>query len=157
MLCAGSPDTPEIGEETTAAVRALREARGDGVHWVQAMVPKPHVIQLLTHAAAFVCPSVYEPLGIVNLEAMACSTAVVASDVGGIPEVVEDGRTGLLVHYDPDDPETFEAGIAAAVNAVCADPARAAALGAAGRQRAVDVFGWDAIARQTLEVYGSLL
>ncbi len=156
VLCAGSPDTPEIGEETTAAVQALRHARGSGVHWVQAMVPKPHVIQLLTHATAFVCPSVYEPLGIVNLEAMACNTAVVASDVGGIPEVVEDGRTGLLVHYDPDDPTGFETGIADAVNAVCSDPARAAAFGAAGRQRAVDVFGWDAIARQTLEVYGSL-
>ena len=121
------------------------------------MLPKPHVIQLLTHATVFVCPSVYEPLGIVNLEAMACDTAVVACDVGGIPEVVDDGRTGLLVHYDADDPTGFEAGIAAAVNDVCSDPARAAAFGAAGRQRAVDVFGWDAIARQTLEVYGSLL
>ncbi len=157
VLCAGSPDTPEIGEETTAAVRALREARGDGVHWVQAMVPKPHVIQLLTHATVFVCPSVYEPLGIVNLEAMACRTAVVASNVGGIPEVVEDGRTGLLVHYDAADPAGFESGIAASVNALCADPARAGAFGDTGRRRAVDVFGWDAIARQTLEVYGSLL
>ncbi len=156
VLCAGSPDTPEIGAETTAAVDELREARGDGVLWVQAMVPKPDVIQLLTHASAFVCPSVYEPLGIVNLEAMACGTAVVASDVGGIPEVVEDGRTGLLVHYDADEPIGFEEELAAAVNAVCADPARAEAFGAAGRRRAVEVFGWDAVARQTLEVYRSV-
>jgi alpha-maltose-1-phosphate synthase len=157
VLCAGSPDTPEIGLETTRAVAALRAARKDGVIWVQAMVPKPDLIQLMSHAEVFVCPSVYEPLGIVNLEAMACRTAVVASDVGGIPEVVQDGRTGLLVHYDPDEPQGFEAGLAAAVNSISADPRRAAALGDAGRTRAVDVFGWDAIARQTLDVYTSVL
>lgn len=157
VLCAGSPDTPEIGRETTAAVESLRSARKHGVVWVQAMVPKPHLIQLMSHAAVFVCPSVYEPLGIVNLEAMACRTAVVASDVGGIPEVVEDGRSGLLVHHDPDQPTAFEAELAAAVNTICSDPQRAAAMGAAGRARAVEVFGWDAIARQTLDVYRSVL
>jgi starch synthase len=103
----------------------------------------------------FVCPSVYEPQGIVNLEAMACETPVVASDVGGIPEVVTEG-TGHLVHYDADDADGFEAGIAAAVNTVVADPARSAHMGRAGRQRAVEAFGWDAIARQTLAVYRSV-
>jgi starch synthase len=105
----------------------------------------------------FVCPSVYEPLGIVNLEAMACETAVVASDVGGIPEVVEDGETGLLVHYQADDPAAFEADLAVAVNELVGDPARAAAMGAAGRRRAVDEFGWDTAARRTMAIYESLL
>ena len=141
------------GSRTNAARGARRRRALGAARWC----PSRTSSSCSRTRPSFVCPSVYEPLGIVNLEAMACSTAVVASDVGGIPEVVEDGRTGLLVHYDPDDPDGFEAGIAAAVNAVCADPARAAALGAAGRQRAVDVFGWDAIARQTLEVYGSAL
>ncbi len=156
VLCAGSPDTPQIGAETVAAVEALRAARPGRVHWVQSMVPKPEVIQLLTHATVFVCPSVYEPLGIVNLEAMACGTAVVASAVGGIPEVVVHGVTGELVTLDPADPATFEVGFAEAVNAVCADPVKAAAYGSAGRRRAVETFGWDAVARQTLDVYGSL-
>ena len=121
------------------------------------MLPRADVVQLLTHATVFVCPSVYEPLGIVNLEAMACETAVVASDVGGIPEVVVDGATGLLVHYDRGRPRRLrEADLADAVNAVVLRPGPGAAMGAAGRQRAVDEFGWDAIARQTLEVYGSL-
>ncbi len=113
--------------------------------------------ELLSSATVFACPSVYEPLGIVNLEAMACSTAVVASAIGGIPEVVVDGETGTLVTYTPDDAEGFERTFAEAVNALCADPAAAAALGAAGRRRAVTEFGWDAIARQTAELYRSLL
>jgi starch synthase len=104
-----------------------------------------------------VCPSVYEPLGIVNLEAMACGTAVVASAVGGIPEVVVDGTTGVLVPYDEADPRGFEAGLARAVSEVLADPGRAAAMGAAGRKRAVEHFGWDAVARQTLQVYERVL
>ncbi len=105
---------------------------------VSEMLPREQVRQVLTHGTVFVCPSVYEPLGIVNLEAMACETAVVASDVGGIPEVVVDGETGLLVHYQADDTTAFEADLAAAVNELLRDPARAAAMGAAGRQRAVD-------------------
>ncbi|TNM00570.1 glycosyltransferase, partial [Corynebacterium tapiri] len=108
-------------------------------------------------ADVFVCPSIYEPLGIVNLEAMACSTAVVASDVGGIPEVVVDGETGTLVHYDENDTRAFEADLAAAVNAMVADRERAAAFGRAGRDRAVDKFSWLEIARQTADVYRSLI
>ena len=104
----------------------------------------------------FVCPSVYEPLGIVNLEAMACGTAVVASGVGGIPEVVADGRTGLLVPYDESDPDAFEKGIADRVNELLDDPARATAMGSAGRERAVREFGWDEIARETVRVYGDV-
>jgi starch synthase len=111
----------------------------------------------MTHAAAFVCPSVYEPLGIVNLEAMACRTPVVASAVGGIPEVVEDGVTGLLVAYHDVSEAQFEAGLAGAVNDLLADPARAEAMGAAGRQRAVEEFGWATIARQTYELYAALI
>jgi len=156
VLCAGAPDTPEIAAETRALVSSLSDAR-PGVVWVQDMLPRADVVALLSHATAFVCPSVYEPLGIVNLEAMACGTAVVASDVGGIPEVVDDGRTGLLVHYDEADPAAFERDLAAALASLLSDPARAAAMGAAGRERAVAEFGWDAIAERTLEVYRSVL
>ncbi len=156
VLCAGAPDTPEIGAETKAAVEALQAAR-PGVVWVPDMLPRTDVVQLLTHATVFACPSVYEPLGIVNLEAMGCETAVVASDVGGIPEVVVDGETGLLVHYEEGEPRGFEAGLAEAVNELVADPERARAMGRAGRERAVTTFGWDAVARQTLEVYRRVL
>jgi starch synthase len=117
------------------------------------MLPTNKIREILTAATVFVCPSVYEPLGIVNLEAMACSTAVVASDVGGIPEVVDAGTTGSLVHYDANDPRTFEADLAAAVNALVADPEKAAAYGVAGRQRCIDEFSWAHIAEQTLEIY----
>ncbi|MGW5055054.1 glycogen synthase [Actinokineospora sp. NPDC004072] len=151
VLCAGAPDTPEIAAETRAAVQRLAAARG-GVHWIQEMLPAAELRQFLTAATVFVCPSVYEPLGIVNLEAMACATAVVASDVGGIPEVVADGETGLLVHCGA-DPAAYEAGLAAAVNALLADPARAAAMGAAGRERAQREFSWESVAAQTVEVY----
>ena len=155
VLCAGAPDTPEIGAATAAAVESLGETR-TGVVWISEMLPRPDVVQLLTHATLFVCPSVYEPLGIVNLEAMACETAVVASAVGGIPEVVADGVTGLLVPYAPAYPEGFEAALAEAVNSLVTDPDRAARMGKAGRARADREFGWDAIARRTVEVYGSL-
>jgi starch synthase len=153
VLCASSPDEPGIGEETAAAVARLRAERGDGVVWIDEQAARPDLIALLTHATVFVCPSVYEPLGIVNLEAMACETAVVASAVGGIPEVVVDGVTGLLVPYDPSNPAALEAGLAEAVNALVADPERARAMGVAGRARAVEEFGWDTIARQTVDVY----
>jgi len=156
VLCAGSPDTPEIGAQTRTAVEALRAGR-DGVVWIEEMLPRPDLVQLLTHATVFVCPSVYEPLGIVNLEAMACDTAVVASDVGGIPEVVVDGRTGLLVHYDEDDTAAFEAGVAAAVNELVADRPRAAAMGRAGRERAEREFSWRTIAEQTVAVYEAVV
>jgi alpha-maltose-1-phosphate synthase len=152
VLCAGAPDTPEIAAEVAGAVERLSQSR-TGVFWVRDMLPVQKIRQILSAASVFVCPSVYEPLGIVNLEAMACATAVVASDVGGIPEVVADGSTGTLVHYDPDDAPGFEAGIAAAVNALVADSERAARYGAAGRQRCIDEFSWARIAEQTLQIY----
>ncbi|BBZ68319.1 glycogen synthase [Mycolicibacterium insubricum] len=156
VLCAGAPDTPEIANETSGAVAALSAAR-TGVFWVQEMLPTPKIREILSAATVFVCPSVYEPLGIVNLEAMACGTAVVASDVGGIPEVVDDGVTGTLVHYDSADEAGFEAGLAEAVNALVADESRAAGYGVAGRERCIDGFSWARIAEQTLAVYQSLL
>lgn len=156
VLLAGAADTPELAAETDQAVAALRAAR-DNVFLVSEMLPRDEVRQVLTHGTVFVCPSVYEPLGIVNLEAMACETAVVASDVGGIPEVVADNETGLLVHYDESDPRTFENEFAAAVNRVLADTERARTMGLAGRARAVKKFGWDAAARKTMEIYTSVL
>ncbi|APU18965.1 glycogen synthase [Actinoalloteichus sp. GBA129-24] len=156
VLCAGAPDTPEIGEEIGRAVAELAATR-PGVFWIQRMLDPAEVRQVLSHATVFVCPSVYEPLGIVNLEAMACGTAVVASDVGGIPEVVDHEETGLLVHLDEKDPLTFQHGLAEAVNALLADPARAAAMGAAGRRRAVTDFSWAGVAEQTVAVYRAAL
>ena len=152
VLCAASPDTPELGAEVSAAIDALREKR-DGVHWLNGHLERSDVRQLLSHALVFACPSVYEPLGIVNLEAMGCEAPVVASDVGGIPEVVVDDQTGLLVHYDADEPGQFEADFATAINKVIADPALARQMGRAGRQRAISDFGWDRIAGRTVEVY----
>jgi len=156
ILCAGAADTPELGAEVAAGVALLQRER-TGVVWIQEMLPRAEVVSLLSAATVFCCPSVYEPLGIVNLEAAACGTAVVASDVGGIPEVVADRETGLLVHYDSADPRAFEAGLAARLTELLADPQRAAAMGAAGRQRAVTEFGWPAIALRTAEVYASAL
>jgi starch synthase len=155
VLLAGAADTPELGKETDAAVAELRDRR-DGVFVVSEMLPREDVRQVLSHAAVFCCPSVYEPLGIVNLEAMACETAVVASRVGGIPEVVDEGRTGLLVDLDPDDPQGFERHFAEAVNQVAGDPATAEEMGRAGRRRAVEEFGWDRVAAQTAELYRTL-
>ncbi|HWM01816.1 MAG TPA: glycogen synthase [Actinophytocola sp.] len=155
VLCAGAPDTPEIAEETRAAVSELAAAR-PGVIWIQKMLQPAEVRQLLSHATVFVCPSVYEPLGIVNLEAMACGTAVVASDVGGIPEVVADGVTGRLVHYDVADESAFRVGLAEAVNQVLADQGLAERMGRAGRERAEQEFSWEGVAEQTVAVYRSL-
>lgn len=156
VLCAGAPDTPEIAAETGAAVAALAARRPD-VHWIQQMLPVAEVVALLSHATVFVCPSIYEPLGIVNLEAMACGTAVVASDVGGIPEVVADGRTGLLVHYDERDTAAYRRGLAEAINRLLADPRRAAEMGAAGRARARREFSWASVAEETVRIYRSVL
>jgi glycosyltransferase involved in cell wall biosynthesis len=147
-----------------AGVAAAR-AEHPNVVWIPEMVDKATVRQLYSHAAVFCCPSVYEPFGIINLEAMACETAVVASAVGGIPEVVVDGETGLLVpfeaqggeSFEPRDPDRFERDLAAAINLLMADPARREAMGKAGRRRAVDHFGWDAIARRTVALYESVV
>jgi starch synthase len=149
VLCAGAADTPELGAEVASLVAGLQSSRS-GVLWIPEMLPKREIIQLLTHALAFVCPSVYEPLGIVNLEAMACGTAVVASRVGGIPEVVDGGVTGLLV--PPQDP----ASLADALNLLLRDRGRADAMGLAGRERAVVEFSWDAVAAQTAALYSEL-
>jgi len=164
VLCAGAPDTPEIAAEIAAKMEVVRATRGN-VIWIEEMLPKPDVIQILGHATAFACPSVYEPMGIVNLEAMACEAAVVATSVGGIPEVVEDGVTGLLVPFDaeadgtgtPVDPAGMAADLAARINELIADPARAEAMGLAGRARAVERFGWDVAAAETLALYERLL
>lgn len=152
VLCAGAPDTPEIAAEVSSAVAELARAR-TGVFWVREMLPINKIREILSAATVFVCPSVYEPLGIVNLEAMACSTPVVASDVGGIPEVVADHQTGLLVHYDATDPRFFEMRLADAVNALVAEPETARKYGEAGRRRCIAEFSWAHIAEQTLEIY----
>jgi starch synthase len=150
VLCAGQADTPELEAEVSGLVKHLRATR-PGVIWIAGMLAKAEVIQILSHATAFACPSLYEPLGIVNLEAMACGTAVVASDVGGIPEVVADAQTGLLV--PPNNP----AALAAALNTLVAGPDLAAAMGRAGRERAVSEFSWSSIALQTAQLYASLV
>jgi alpha-maltose-1-phosphate synthase len=149
VLCAGQADTPDLAAEVAERAGHLRSTR-PGIIWIPAMLAKTEVIQILSHATVFACPSLYEPLGIVNLEAMACGAAVVGSRVGGIPEVVADGRTGLLV--PPGDPDA----LAAALNALITDPDRAAALGRAGRERAVAEFSWAQIAAQTAQLYATL-
>lgn len=157
VLAASSPDEKHIGDEVAAAVSGLRASRPDDVVWIEKQVSKSELIALLSHAAVFACPSIYEPLGIVNLEAMACGTAVVASAVGGIPEVVVNGVTGVLVDYTPDSIADFEANFAAGLIEALDNPSQADAMGAAGRQRAIDHFGWDAIAQQTVDIYRSVL
>ncbi|MFT8395064.1 glycogen synthase [Propionibacterium sp.] len=159
LLLASSPDTPEIAKEFSESLDDLRAEHGSDVIWIEEMAPRDAVREVYSHATVFACPSIYEPLGIVNLEAMACESAVVASAVGGIPEVVDKGVTGLLVDYDPaqaDDPAyvaDFEHRFAEQVNTLTRDPARAAAFGKAGRQRCIDHFSWEAIAAQTIDVY----
>ena len=163
VLCAGSPDTPEIGAEVADGVARLQASR-DGVIWVREMLPRAVVIQLLSHATVFACPSIYEPLGIVNLEAMACETAVVASATGGIVEVVRDGETGFLVKLEqagesiePADPAAFAAEFAERVNELVSDPELAGQMGRAGRIRAIEHFSWPAIADEVVALYEHLL
>ena len=164
VLCAGAPDTPEIAAEMRALVDEVQGETAARIVWIPAMLPKPDVITLYTEAAVFVCPSVYEPFGIINLEAMACETPVVASAVGGIPEIVVPGETGLLVPFEaeggespePRDADGFSRALAAAVNALVADPERCAAMGKAARARVLAKFSWASIARQTLDFYREL-
>jgi alpha-maltose-1-phosphate synthase len=164
VLCAGAPDTPEIATEMTQAVERARAESPHPIVWIQEMLPKEKVITLYTHAAIFVCPSVYEPFGIINLEAMACETPVVASSVGGIPEVVEHGRTGLLVapeaisatEVEPRNPEQFSRDLAAAVNVLLDDPALREDMAGKARARVEQRFSWTNIARQTLDFYQEL-
>jgi starch synthase len=158
VLFPSAPDTPAVGREMRERAAELAGSRGS-VLWLEKVIPRPALIQVLTHATAFICPSVYEPFGLVNVEAMACGTAVVGSAVGGIPEIVADGETGLLVPFEPGpgggpaDPSRFAAGLASAVNRLVAEPDSARAMGAAGRARVLERFSWPAIAAQTVEVY----
>jgi alpha-maltose-1-phosphate synthase len=162
VLCAGAPDTKEIGAEMTARVAEVSAGR-PGVIWIQEMLPRAEVIQFYSHAAVFCCPSVYEPFGIINLEAMACETAVVASAIGGIPEVVVPGETGLLVNlplkegsFDPVDPAAYSRDLAASINQVALDREMRERFGRNGRRRVEEHFSWRAIAEKTLDLYHSL-
>jgi glycogen synthase len=163
VLAAGAPDTKEIAAEMEAAVEEARAVH-PRIVWIAEMVDKPAIRQLYSHAAVFCCPSIYEPFGIINLEAMACRTAVVASAVGGIPEVVVDGETGLLVpfesaggtSFEPRDAARFERDLAAAIMELIRDPERREGMARAGRQRAVDHFSWTSIAEQTVALYRAL-
>jgi alpha-maltose-1-phosphate synthase len=164
VLCAGAPDTPEIAAEMKAAVSEAQAKRSD-IIWIEEMVDQKIVHQLYAGAAVFCCPSIYEPFGIINLEAMACETAVVASAVGGIKEVVVDGETGFLVPlkqmkespFEPTNPEKFERDLAARINELMANPELQRKFGRAGRKRAEEKFGWAAIAQETKQLYESLL
>ena len=164
VLCAGAPDTPEIAAEMKAAVAAAQAKHGSVV-WIDAMVSNTEKIELYSHAAVFCCPSIYEPFGIINLEAMACETAVVASAVGGIKEVVVEGETGYLVPleqmkespFEAVDPAWFARDLAARINTLMADPALRASMAAAGRKRVEEHFGWPAIAKRTAELYETLI
>jgi starch synthase len=161
VLCAGAPDTPEIAREMTEAVERARAESAHPIVWIREMLAKEKIITLYTHAAIFVCPSVYEPFGIINLEAMACETPVVASAVGGIPEVVDHGSTGLLVaaevlgptEVEPRHPEQFSKDLATAVNCLLDDPELLASMARRARARVEEQFSWTSIARQTLEFY----
>jgi alpha-maltose-1-phosphate synthase len=165
VLCAGAPDTPQILQEMSEAVDRARAAGGHDIIWIREMVPRDKLIALYTSAAVFVCPSVYEPFGIINLEAMACGTPVVASAVGGILEVVADQDTGLLVPFEPvsatevepQDPDRFSRSLASAVNVLLADPGLRAAMGRKARRRVEEEFSWTSIARQTLDFYQQVI
>ncbi len=163
VLCAGAPDTPEIAAEMKQAVAQAQRSRG-GIIWIEEMVDSRAKVELYSHASAFLCPSIYEPFGIINLEAMACNKAVIATNTGGIKEVVVHGETGYLVpiepapggSFEPANPEKFSKDFAARVNEMMADPAKRIKMGQAGRKRAEEHFGWDAIASQTAMLYQSL-
>ncbi|HEX6255189.1 MAG TPA: glycogen synthase [Euzebyales bacterium] len=164
VFCAGAPDTQELQDEVVAKVEKLRAAR-DGVWWIAEHLPRATVTQILTHSTVFVCPSIYEPFGLVNVEAMACEAAVVGSAVGGIPEIIIEGRTGHLVEFasggggygTPADPQQFARDLATAINDLVSDPVRAAAWGRAGRERVLAEFSWSSIAERTAALYRSLL
>lgn len=162
VLCAGAPDTPEIEREMAGLIERAR-AEGANVVWVREMLPRAELVVLYSQAAVFVCPSVYEPFGIINLEAMACETPVVASAVGGIPEIVVPGETGLLVpfeageDFEPKDPEAFARDLAGALTELLSDPARLGAMGKASRRRVEERFSWAAVAQETLDFYRLLL
>ena len=156
VIVASSPDTAEIGAEVDALAERVRTERGNLV-WINRFLPREDLIRLHSGATVFVCPSIYEPFGLVILEAMACETAVVASRVGGIPEIVVEGESGYLVDYDADEPRAFTTALAARIQELLSDPARASKMGKAGRQRVMDRFGWPSIAAGTLDLYNSLL
>jgi glycogen synthase len=164
VLCAGAPDTPEIDAEMTAAVERARADSPHQIIWIREMLPKEKIITLYTHAAIFVCPSVYEPFGIINLEAMACRAPVVASATGGIKEVVVDDKTGYLVPFDQDpvtsfprDPQKFARDLAARINMLLQDEQKCRQFGDAGRRRVEEIFSWTAIAHQTIDMYQRLI
>jgi starch synthase len=156
VIVASNPDTPEIGAEVANLAERVRSERGNLV-WIGRYIPLEDLIHVHSGAAVFVCPSIYEPFGLVNLEAMACETAVVASRVGGIPEIVVDGATGYLVDYDPDDTEAFTTALSGRLNELLGDPSRAGRMGKAGRERVLRHFGWPAIAARTVQLYESLV
>jgi starch synthase len=164
LLCAGAADTAELQQEVTAKVEQLRAVR-DGVWWIAEHLPRPHIVQLLSHTTVFVCPSIYEPFGLVNVEAMACEAAVVGASIGGIPEIIVEGQTGHLVPFDvardaygsPADPDRYARDLAAAINDLIRDPERAAEWGRRGRQRALAEFSWSSVAERTVELYRALL
>lgn len=156
VLCAGAPDTKEIGNEMSDAVQRAKTETKNDVIWIEKIVPKDEIVSIYTHAALFVCPSVYEPFGIINLEAMACGIPVVASAVGGIPEVVVPGKTGMLVPIEPDDPDEFARDLAEAINGLLDSPAKLREMAANARQRVEQHFSWTSIAHQTLAFYEEL-
>jgi starch synthase len=164
VLCAGAPDTPQLGSETRARVAQLQTERG-GVFWIEEVLPRPQIVQLLSHAAVFACPSVYEPFGLINIEAMACELPVVATATGGITEIVVDDHTGHLVPYEasgdafgsPRDPARFAHDLATRINDLVQDPAKGRRFGQAGRKRAIEHFSWTTIAAETVRLYEQLL